>query len=78
MLYIQKRLAGQGEGVQLAARAQRHDLSGNAPVLAEGDAALDLAGRRGNVAAAGYRAGELIFVAWVSQHERLSIRQRRG
>jgi len=37
----------QCEGVQLAARAQRHGVPGNAPVLAEGDAAFDLAAGEG-------------------------------
>ena len=51
--------AGQGEGSQLAARAERHDLPRHAPVLAEGHAAVDPAGRRGHLEAAGCRGVEI-------------------
>ena len=34
-LYIQKDSPGRGQGIQLAARAQRPDLPGHAPLLAE-------------------------------------------
>ena len=54
-------LAGQGQGIQLAARAQRPDLPGDASVLAEDRAALDPAARQRDVAAAGYRGREVIF-----------------
>ena len=39
-LYIQKTVAGQGQGIELAARAERPDLSGDAPLLAEDGSAL--------------------------------------
>ena len=58
-LYIQKDIAGQGEGSQLAARAQRHHLPGDASVLAQGHAAFDLAARRGNLEAPSYRGFEI-------------------
>ena len=46
-LYIQKRFSRQGEGVELAARAERSDLSRDAPVLAEDRATFRAAaGRR--------------------------------
>ena len=45
--------AGQGQGSQLAAGAGRPDLPGDAPLLAEGHAALDPAGGRRHLAAAG-------------------------
>ena len=51
--------AGQGEGSQLAARAQRHRLPRDAPVLAEGHAAVDPAAGRGNVEAPGHRGVEI-------------------
>jgi Domain of unknown function (DUF4136) len=42
--------AKQAQGLQLAASTSRPDLFGNAPLLAEGNAALDPSARRGNVA----------------------------
>ena len=51
--------AGQGQGSELAAGARRSDLPGDAPVLAKGDAAVDPAGRRGDLEPAGREAGEL-------------------
>ena len=39
----------------MAAGAQRGNLGGDAPLLAQGHAAVDPAGRRGHLAAAGYR-----------------------
>ena len=55
-------LAGQGQGVQLAARAGRPDLHGDAAVLAEDGAAVGPAARRWHVEAAGNRQGELICI----------------
>ena len=52
-IYIQNKSPGQGQGSQLAAGAGRPDLHGHAPLLAEGDAAVDPAGRRRHLAAAG-------------------------
>ena len=45
--------AGQGQGIQLAAGAGRRNLPGDAPLLAEGHAAVDPAARRRHVEAAG-------------------------
>ncbi len=56
-LYIQKRLAWQSEGVQLAACAGRSDLHGDAPVLAEDGAAVGPAAGRWHLAAARHRRG---------------------
>ena len=56
-LYIQKEVAGHGQGSQLAARARRPDLPGDAALLAEDDAAVDPAGRRRHMAAARHQAG---------------------
>jgi hypothetical protein len=53
-------LAGQRQGSQLAAGARRPDLHGDAPVLAQDRGAVDPAGWRGQLAAAGSGAGELI------------------
>ena len=58
-LYIQKDSPGAGQGGELAARPGRSDLSGDAPLLAEGHTALDPAGGGGYVAAAGREAGLL-------------------
>src|SRR5271167_1049199 len=49
-----KGLARQGEGSQLVARARRHHLFGDAIVPAEGHPAVDFAGWRGKLEAAGY------------------------
>ena len=54
-----ERLSRQGEGIQLAAGAERPDLHGHAPVLAQGRAALDSSARRRNLEAAGRAEGEL-------------------
>ena len=51
-LYIQKELAGHGQGIELAACAERPDLPGDAALLAEDNAAVDPAGGRRDVAAA--------------------------
>jgi hypothetical protein len=40
-IYIQKDSPGESQGVQLAAGAQRPNLHGDAPLLAQGHAALD-------------------------------------
>ena len=52
-------LAGQGQGVELAARAGRPDLPGDAAVLAEDRGAVDPAAGRGHLAAARVEAGRL-------------------
>ena len=49
-LYIQKDSPGTDKESQLAARAERPDLPRHAPLLAEGDAALDPAARRRHLA----------------------------
>jgi hypothetical protein len=59
-LYIQKDSPGKGQGSQLAAGAGRPDLHGDAPVLAQDRGAVDPAAWRGQLAAAGSGAGELI------------------
>ena len=50
-------LPGQGEGIQLVARAQRHHLLGDALVLAEDNAAFDSAARRRDVETTSRDAG---------------------
>jgi hypothetical protein len=52
-------LAGKGQGIELVACAQRHYLLGNALVLAQGEAAVNLASGRGNLAATSNRGIEL-------------------
>ncbi len=84
-LYIQKDSPGQGQGIQLAASAQWPHLSGHAPLLAQGDAAFDLASRRGNLEAAGHRGIDVETVGHNTQWRmsRMVLRdssrcQRRG
>ena len=59
-LYIQKDSPGQGQGNQLAACAERPDLSGHAPLLAEDGTAFHSSSRRRHLEAAGPREGEVI------------------
>ncbi len=42
-------------------RAERHDLSGHAPLLAEGNAAVNSSARRGHMGTARYCEGKLIL-----------------
>ena len=42
-IYIQKDSPGRGQGSQLAAGSERPDLHGHAPLLAEGNAAINSA-----------------------------------
>ena len=58
-LYIQKRFARQRQGIELAARSQRANLSGHAPVLAEERGPVDPAARRGHMEPASGHAGEV-------------------
>ena len=58
-LYIQKDSPGRGQGRQLAPRPERHDLPGDAALLAEGDAAFHPAGRRRHVETASRGASSL-------------------
>jgi hypothetical protein len=48
-----ERLAGESQGIQLVASAERPDLSGHAIVLSKGNTAVDTATRFGHMAAAG-------------------------
>src|SRR6185436_16222977 len=50
-------VAGSGQGMQLAASAERSDLYGDAALLAENRSAFDSAGRQRDMAAARYKAG---------------------
>ena len=52
-----ERFAGQGQGIQLAARPERADLSGDAALLAEDDAAFDPAAGRRHMAASRCETG---------------------
>ena len=66
--------ARQGQGSQLAARAGWPDLHGDAPVLAEGHAAVDPAARRGQLEAAGGDAGAMMNGVPVSFPDQRSSR----
>ena len=57
-IYIQK-FAGQGQGIELAARPQWPVLSGHASLLAEDGSAVDPAARRRNLESARHRGCEL-------------------
>ena len=61
-LYIQNKSPGAGQGIQLAAGAERPDLSGHAALLAEDRRAVDPAAGRRHLEAAGDRGSELAFV----------------
>ena len=52
--------ARQGQGIQLASRAQRPHLPGDAPVLAEDRASLDLAARQRDVEAASHHGPTVV------------------
>ena len=54
-----ERFAGRGQGIQLAARARRSDLFGDAPLLAKDNSTLDPASRRRHVDTAGGEEGQL-------------------
>ena len=54
-LYIQKDSSGHGQGSQLAPRAERHDLSRDAAVLAEDRSAVDPAAGQRHLEAARHR-----------------------
>ena len=62
-LYIQKDSPGRRQGFQLAAGAERPDLSGDAALLAEDRSAIDPAAGRRHLAATGDRGGEIAFTA---------------